>query len=261
MKYIVFLGCVVSIVEWSFLSEISERFNRTGFRSISIFVNPNGLGLFMSLALSLILFFEVNSKKSKAFWLLVGGISIFLSGSSTAYVCFTFIILIIAYQSLANLKEFKLSQFGWISLLSAIFVGAISLVIFINYANLDFQIESREFSLNSLIARASYLESFYSELDKCFFFPMTCDKYLYADNTLVFSWIILGAITALAFLLLSLYPIVLLGLNKSPYYYFSFFYVFALGSLTVNVFNIWPLSYMFWIVYGYFNQYLKERAQ
>lgn len=261
LKYVVFLGCVVSIIEWSFLSEISSRFNQSGFRSVSIFVNPNALGLFMCLALSLILFFEVTNIIHKAYWLLIGGVPIFLSGSATGYACFIFISLICTYQVVTKLNMFKLSQFGWICLFTAIFLVVILGNFYVNIANVDFQIGSREFSLNSFFSRLDYLRVFYSELDQCFFFPMVCNKSLYADNALVFSWIILGAIPALVLLLLSLYPIVISGLNKSPYYYFSFFCVVALGSLTANVLNIWPISYMFWIVYGYFNQYLKERLQ
>ncbi|MDI7659366.1 hypothetical protein QLZ26_04470 [Cronobacter universalis] len=111
--------------------------------------------------------------------------------------------------------------------------------------------DTNEVGMDNVSARIGYLSEFFSALADNFLFPGLVHPDLYADNAYIYSWIITGLIGCLLFVIAITLMITLTLLNRSKRKYVLFFSALLLASMTTNIFNIWPIAYLFWAIAGY----------
>lgn len=239
------IATAFAVMEFAFFRHISMRFSSTGFRSISIFVNPNNFGVFTSLTLALIVGSEpLFYKKYKPLIWIVAGISIALSGSMTAVGIYSFIITSLIMSSIFHGKISKL--FICFAVLS---IAAMSTLPYLNYGEHVRSVDS--VGLNSVSARFEYLHHFMNAVADNPFFPLFHDATLYADNAFVYAWISTGLIGAFGLFLIVLFMIYLSLVSKDHRKYLLFYLSILMAAMTTNILNIWPIAYIFWGVVGY----------
>lgn len=237
--------CVfVAIIEWLFLYEISSRFHSLGFRSISTFINPNAHGVFVVLLLGLIVF-EQSPLSQRIFFYGLGIVSILLSGSMTALAGGGAITVLACINLLRSKRGVKYVFTG-------ILIIGILAPLYIYYIKDTAGTGLREFTWVSMTARFEYISQFITAMSVCPIMPKACNAELYADNAFLYAWINLGLFGAIFFIVVAIIPIANAFIKSTPLNFFAFFGLFFISSLTLNVFNIWPTSYIFWIVSGYY---------
>ena len=234
---ILFLVMIVAMfylfIEVTLMRYISKRFSSTGFRAISIFINPNAFGIFMVLLLSVTWDYSKEFAKWLSFVFVIS--CVLLSGSKTAMIM---LALFVFMRLFFNIKGFLLTL-----------ICVLFLCVFIYGSEYDI----RSFDLASGEMRASAGGHFFNVINECFFMPIACDKNVYLDNALIISWVnfgIIGFVFALLILFLTVY-LSYANYKRGNKDFYVFFSLFWLASLTTNVLNIWPVTYMFWIMVGY----------
>ncbi|KFB98281.1 hypothetical protein GTGU_04532 [Trabulsiella guamensis ATCC 49490] len=103
IKTTLWLAFAFSIFEFFLYQDLSSRFSNTGFRSISIFVNPNNFGIFVALSLSLIVDYSLRTQSTRVliYWC-ISALCIALSGSMTAAGIYLFLLMVRALKILNN---------------------------------------------------------------------------------------------------------------------------------------------------------------
>lgn len=251
--YLVFItSFVFMVLEIFYFTEISARFDQSGFRSISIFVNPNAFGATIVL-LYIALCFKIQSKLLIVFYSILVLLMVLLSGSKTA---------IGAYFLLVSLGFFKLilkrTQFVAISLIVFSFIFSVYLL---SDSSLTApkSVEVREFNLQSGSERVKEFIQFAEAADSCILVPYHCNNNIYLDNTFIYAWISLG-VPGLIFVILcfviSLIFSSILMIKRRNYFFVTFFSAYWLMCMSTNLMNIWPTAYIFWIVFGYMYRHL-----
>jgi len=249
LKFVIYLSTFFSLIEFVFLKSISERFSSTGFRSISIFVNPNNFAIFISLSLSLLLGSASNVYKNSRFFILgCCAISVVLSGSMTGAVLF--FILFLAQMFVIVRTKAKVKVYYKIALVALLGFTALSfLSLSINLGSYVRKADS--VGMDNVTARIDYLQHFITDVAGNLIYPLINQPDMYADNAFIYAWINIGFI-GLSFILLILFSMLYLAvMNKSKRKYLYFILCIFLSALTTNIFNIWPIAYLFWLVVGY----------
>lgn len=255
-QWILILAFIFMLVEFLFFFEISARFNRSGFRAISIFVNPNAFGATVVL-LFITVMFHADNYFSKLFNILICLAMVLLSGSKTALVAIMVLLLVLGLRNLARKLVFYLLSFLLI----------LNFVVFIVNTEVSpdyfFDLQMRELELSSGTERLKALSEFSQAANECIFLPINCNESIYVDNAFIASWVSLGIpgllITLSCFLssiVLSLY----FAFRHRIYYFICFFGMFWLMAMSTNLMNIWPTAYIFWIAYGYMLKLMPKRS-
>jgi hypothetical protein len=235
------------ILEFLFFSDVSSRFDQSGFRSISIFVNPNAFGV------TVVLFFlAVSFRIKNSFYLFVLSIitlsMVLLSGSKTAMGAY-FLLM----TGLMILYVWKHKGIFLLFLCICIPAGVAQSIYSSSLSSSD-SIETRSFDLQSGLERLKELNHFVNAADDCLLIPYHCDNAIYLDNTFIYAWISLGLPGLLLITLCFIFSTVLsafVAVKRRSYFFLCFFLLFWLMSMSTNLMNIWPTSYVFWIVFGY----------
>ena len=240
------------ILEYFFFRSISLRFNVTGFRAISIFINPNALGCMAVLIISLIL----RSKHSlflKISCFSFSLILVFFSGSKTAMIGIIFIVL---YQIISSYRTFILNK----KVLSIVFIIFSSLIV-LELLNVDSNLsfndagtEYRSMSVGSGYARIEQFDNLIHAFSECPLLPLTCDSSLYIDNGLIVSWVYLGLFGFLIICFIIIFAI----LKSIDSQFILFFLAFLLMLQTTNLLSIWPSAYLFWMIFGYTTRWFQD---
>ncbi|WP_322803501.1 hypothetical protein SO574_01145 [Vibrio alfacsensis] len=251
LKWTFLFSFIFSILEYLILFDISSRFNQSGFRSISIFVNPNAFGATIVL-ITTVLLNRVDSTIKQAILLFSSFIMISLSGSKTALLAFTMIVLFFfSYQLLIFLKVKKVNLFRLIKLLVIVSIVLFIFMYLCIHVNntLGESINIREFSLGSGGQRMLQYQSVALAIDNCPLLPSVCDDNVYVDNGFLFIWLSVGFVSFIGFV-----SILFLFIYISARFrleFFLFFSTFLIMALSTNLFNIWPTAYLFWLLSGY----------
>jgi len=248
IKTTLWLALCFALIEFSFYQDLSVRFSSTGFRSISIFVNPNNFGIFVALSLALIVGDSYRYKSSRVvvYWC-IAAICIALSGSMTAAGVYIFLLAAHVLKVInESLRTYKLKK-KYILILTTFFCA----VILISINNLDGILRKTDaVGMDNVNARLDYLSAFFSSISENFLYPQLISNSLYADNAFIYSWISVGVIGALLYFVLII-TMVSISLRFNNKKYSLFFISTALAAMTTNIFNIWPIAYMFWACVGY----------
>lgn len=250
---LLFLG-----IEFFLLSDVSSRFSSTGFRAISIFINPNAFGIFIVLILSVLNFTNWSKSVLRLFYGL-GLLMVVFSGSKTGLGCFVILVILNDVSRILVNKN----KFADLFLKYSFFI-AIVLVFVMNFQVLDIfeSIRLRSLDLESGAQRVFAYREFFQATNNCFFSPRSCNPEVYVDNAFINIWIVLGfdAFLLVLFLMIMSFVITFLVTERQVRYNFFIFYViFWSAALTTNVISIWPTAYLFWIILGI--SYANTRGQ
>lgn len=200
-----------------------ERFSPNGYRGISIFVNPNNLGISIVILSAAAILSGFGHRR----FLLLATLSIVIySGSKTALVMW--FVLLVGVES----KKFAISG-G--------FLLVVSIVPFI----LSFESYKmfERYSFKSLIFRMSYASDFFSKVGN-WLFPSADHANYYVDNAYIQLWIDLGLYSSI---LIFISMLILVVLAKG---YRLIFLLFFIAALTTNILYTAPISYLFWMTLG-----------
>lgn len=255
-QWILILALVFMFLEFLFFFDISSRFNRSGFRAISIFVNPNAFGATVVL-LFITVMFHVKNSFSKVFNTFICLAMVLLSGSKTALAA---ILLMIFFFSVKHIGR-NLFFYFTILLLNLCFLSFFAGTDI--SPNFSFDLQVRTLDLASGTERLKALSEFAQAANDCLFLPINCNELIYVDNAFVSSWVSLGLpgliITSTCFLTSVVFSFYL-AFNLKNYYFFCFFIMFWLMAMSTNLMNIWPTAYIFWITYGYMLNLMPRRS-
>lgn len=189
------------------------RFHPIQYRAISIFVNPNNLGIF-----SVILYYyarELGHPRSAISFVLSLSL-ILISGSKTGFFCF--IILLFAYQANRTPAHALIALIGG---------GLVS----------TFAILSGLIPFESAFIRIEQVTDFFETVDAIFY---PDPNSAYADSSYIQTWLQMGLIGTLFFSSVIIYCAVRDRLQR------PLWLVLGAASITTNLLYLFPLAYVFW---------------
>ncbi|WP_440980926.1 hypothetical protein [Shinella sumterensis] len=198
------------------------RFHPTSYRGISIFINPNNLGITATILTAYVTLLSRGAVR----WITIiicWGVILY-SGSKTGMG----VLLALMVLLVAKANFFRMLMLGLpILSVAAAFVG-IGIV---------------EVPLDSTWDRIRQYTDFLVNVED-FMFPFVDGRAYYTDNAILQLWIELGLPAAAAYVSVLLICCINERL-RSPLWA-----VFALSSLTTNIPYLFPLAYMFWFHVG-----------
>ncbi|MEM6160913.1 hypothetical protein AAH446_10230 [Erwinia sp. P6884] len=259
MRFIIYLATLFSVLEILFFDEISERFNSTGFRSISIFVNPNNFAVVICLALSLLTGSKNSIYTKSRLWVWIcSSVSVILSGSMTGVV----IILFLFALNIIDLVSLKVKATKYYRFIALSIIGLVSIITMVYLVDMDKYLRSADsVGMDNVTARFDYLTRFITNVADNIFYPLIAHPDLYADNAFVYTWINLGFFGFVLYISFSLLLIYLSIFNNSKKAFTQFMLCIFLASVTTNILNIWPVAYLYWLVAGFIcNKKSNERS-
>ncbi|MFD1802493.1 hypothetical protein ACFSFZ_09840, partial [Mixta tenebrionis] len=178
------------------------------------------------------------------------GISVILSGSMTGVA----LIVLLFLLSIFKLDKNKTKALTFYKKIVFYFISVVSFFVVFFLFDLDlgkYVRNADSVGLNNVSARISYLNDFLDKVSGNIFFPSFVNQNIYADNAFVYAWINIGFVGFVLYLFFSILVLYVSLFNKNQRKYSFFFLCMLLTSATTNVFNIWPVAYLFWLVAGY----------
>lgn len=198
------------------------RFHPTSYRGISIFINPNNLGITVALLTA----YVTLAHRGLLRWLalLLCGSLVLYSGSKTGMA----VLLVLAVLLVAKDNLLRMVTLGLPVVALAAASVAVGLV---------------QVPLASTWDRIRQYTDFFINVDNIIF-PFLDGRTYYADNAFIQLWIELGLPAVLV------YTSVLALCAFKERLRSPLWAVFALSSLTTNIPYLFPLAYLFWFHVG-----------
>ena len=198
------------------------RFHPTSYRGISIFINPNNLGITVTVLAA----YVTLTRRGTLSWItftFCGGLVLY-SGSKTGMAA----LLALTVLLLAQASALRLVALG----LPVLALAALSIATGLVHVQLD-----------SAWERIRQYTEFFSNLNNTIF-PFLDAMPYYADNAFIQLWIEMGLPAAIVYVTVMLICVVREKL-WSPLWA-----IFVLSSMTTNVPYLFPLAYLFWFYAG-----------
>jgi hypothetical protein len=198
------------------------RFHPTSYRGISIFINPNNLGITVAVLSA----YVTLTRRGTLSWITLTfcGALVLYSGSKTGMAA----LLALTVLLLAQASALRLVAFG----LPVLVLAALSIATGLVHLQLD-----------SAWARIRQYTEFFSNINNTIF-PFLDAMPYYADNAFIQLWIEMGLPAAIVYVTVMLICVVREKL-WSPLWA-----IFVLSSMTTNVPYLFPLAYLFWFYVG-----------
>jgi hypothetical protein len=214
------IAALGAIYEYAVLGGF-PRFHPNGYRAVSVFVNPNNLGI----TTVILYYFTESLQKYKRFFSLIIGISlIIISGSKTAFIIF-FVLFLIRRVRITLLQAAHGIIFSFSAICLAFYIGIIP--------------------LESLYIRLDQYSNFFNSIDGFIFITKNENFYEnYADNAFIQLWIEVGILGSISYIFIIIYCAARDGFRK------PLWLLFAAASMTTNVPFLFPLGYIFWFYTG-----------
>jgi hypothetical protein len=220
------------------------------YRMVSIFLNPNNLGVSMTLlTFSYVMLFS-KSPVSSMFFLLNGFLIVFLSGSKTGLVVFVLLLLFMLYQILLANKhqmQFKAKYLVYI----ASCLPLVGFAVFKFITEFDFS-KIRAINLETLAIRFEGNSHFLSLASDNVLFPWM-NSAAELDNAYLHLWGSWGLPALLLFFFFNIYLLLTIRLRTI----FIFLVCLLLVGLSTNFLYLWPIGYIYW---GLVSIALKQSA-
>lgn len=241
------VSCVFAYIEYFFFGGLFTRFSRSGYRVISIFVNPNNFGIILAILTCVLLY---NFKFSNAYKLIMVVNSLFviyLTGCRTALISLIIVLLLYVLQNIDLTKEI---QGGRIILFMSISYVLIGLIVYLTHTELHLDVRDlMNFSSNNSYtlsndARMDANLYFFSQVKKHPFYPWT-DEIKNLDNMYFYIWGRFGFLVFLSYILWQLFTLKTVLLKKNNLH-IVLWIVFFLAGITTNFLYLWPLGYFYW---------------
>ncbi|QQR38398.1 hypothetical protein [Devosia rhizoryzae] len=218
---ILLLTAVGAVYEYFILGGFA-RFHPTSYRGVSIFINPNNLGI----AATVLTAYVISVYRGPVRWLSLAlcATLVMYSGSKTGMaILVALVVLLVAKDNLLRMVVFGLPILAAAAGLVALGIVAVPLA--------------------STWDRIRQYTEFLTNVDNVVF-PFLDGRGYYADNAFIQIWIELG-LPAVAVYAGALTFCSFRERLRSPLWA-----IFALASLTTNIPYLFPLAYMFWFHVG-----------
>ena len=238
---------IFAYIEYFYFNGLFTRFSRSGYRVISIFVNPNNFGLILVILTCIILYNYNFSNVCKLMIVSNSLFVIYLTGCRTALLSLIVVLFLYAFHNVNRKKKIKKQSI--IMFISVLYL-AVGVILLFN--KVDFQLNVRDridissgniFSISN-DARVESNHHFILEAKKNPLFPWAYE-FKNLDNMYFYLWGRFGLIAFLIFLLWQFYTLKIVLLNKNNLN-ISLWIVFLTAGVTTNFLYIWPISYFYW---------------
>jgi len=238
--------------EFFIMGGVFYRFASSGYRVISIFVNPNNFALMLTL-LSIVIISDRISK-TKVFVLLINSLLlILLSGSKTGLFIFILVVslrwiidLLHLFVAKSKLKKNVLLYIPIIGISLICFTLIITLSNKFNLNVLLNQIRSIETMMISLESRFMQYSNFLSVSN--LIFPWK-ENVNYTDNIYFHLWGTFGFPVVISYVFFNMY-LLYKTIIKRSFTYFAIMFIFLISGFSTNIIYLWPLGYIYWYVAG-----------
>lgn len=257
-KYVIistyFIASTFSYIEFFILKGVFfGRFASSGYRVVSIFVNPNNFAIviiFLTLCM-----YNKNyyiSILNKMIITMNTFLLVLLSGSRTALLVFILILLSKIFTNVKNIilhpKKVNLNDTVYCLLINLILI--IFIILTTNkIVTLAIRIlmKTRNFETMHLsgMARINQYINFFN-MQNNFIFPWS-QTIFYVDNIYLHIWGMFGILTIIIFILFNIY-IMYIAFKKENNVYFYLHITILLTGLSTNFLYIWPLAYFYWFL-------------
>lgn len=218
---VLLVTCAGALYEYFVLGGFA-RFHPTSYRGISIFINPNNLGI---VATILAAYCALSCERWKR-WLamFLCGALILYSGSKTGMATYVILaVLLIARNNLVRMITLGLPIVAVAA--AAVAIGIVKV------------------PLASSWERLVQYADFFTNVDNIVF-PFLDGRVYYADNAYIQLWIELGLPSVIVYVAVMLLCAVKERLNGPLWVIFMF------ASVTTNIPYLFPLAYIFWFHVG-----------
>jgi hypothetical protein len=241
---------VIGYIEFFYLIGIFPRFADRGYRIVSIFVNPNNLGIMITI-LSV---YIISAKFSlnvflNLFVVLNSAFLIYLTGSrSSLIVFFGYFTILFIYKLIKDILNVK--RMNYIKILG-LFLLTLSLVTtYINYADNFFN------SINSLSrsltesdlfeGRLNQMSVFFQNISQNFIFPSRV-QLLNNDNVYLHIWSFFGLPILLLFIIFNLFVLINM-IKQGKNIGLRLLIILLVYGFAENFVYFWPVGYIYWFI-------------
>jgi hypothetical protein len=206
---------------------------------VSIFLNPNNLGISMALMTFVYIIFYSDSPAISIVLFVNGLLIVFFSVSKTGLAVFLALTVYMIYSILiANRSKITVRLrylISFMAVLPLIIFALVKLII-----DFDFS-KTRSLSWETLLVRSELNAEFIGHADKNIFFPWK-NSISELDNMYFHLWGSFGLPALVLFLLFNLFLILQIHSKKI----LIFLMCFLMIGLTTNFLYLWPLGYFYW---------------
>lgn len=239
--------------EYFFLHGLFARFADSGYRIVSIYINPNNLGLVIVLLTVYILGKKIINKLGMVLIFLNSLMLIFLSGSRNSMLVVFIIATLYTMGFVANIikkMKIKITSIIFAGVGCALFVAF--LAIFSGILNIALQsllLKTRSLTNTDLFSgRLNQYARFLDNASESVIFPY--QRILaYTDNLYFHIWGTFGLLILAVFLILNLY-LLIKTVFENKKQHFMLLLVFLLSGVAENIIYLWPLAYFYWYLVG-----------
>jgi len=244
---------VFGYIEFFFLHGLFFRFSDSGYRIISIFVNPNNMGL-VTVALTIYLYEHLNKQSNRILLLANSFFLIFLTGSRNALLVFLVVtfLYIIRYLTLLLVKN-QLLKYRSVFLvgLSGVMLIVICILFYKKINNGVQQILDNTRSLGEVdlfTGRLVQYNAFFENVASNLIFPNQ-NIFSYVDNNYLHIWGFFGLLILILFFFFNLY-LLLKTVITNNFQGLVMLIFFLVAGLAENFLYLWPLGYFYWYLVG-----------
>ena len=241
---------VIGYIEFFYLIGIFPRFADRGYRIVSIFVNPNNLGIMITILSVYIISgkFSLNVFLN-LFVVLNSAFLIYLTGSrSSLIVFFGYFTILFIYKLIKDILNVK--RMNYIKILG-LFLLTLSLVTtYINYGDNFFN------SINSLSrsltesdlfeGRLNQMSVFFQNTSQNFIFPSRV-QLLNNDNVYLHIWSFFGLPILLLFIIFNLFVLINM-IKQGKNIGLRLLIILLVYGFAENFVYFWPVGYIYWFI-------------
>lgn len=238
----ILITSVIGYYEVIFLDNHFYMYNRSfqDYRMVSIFLNPNNLGIVITLFT--FAYLESFSIRKILSWLCYfnGLLIVVLSGSKTGLGVFMFFSVYILYLAISN-RHSENALIKRADLKYLVFAIPVVLVVALRLIAMVDLSDMRDFNWGSLMVRLRDYNVFFSLVRENYLFPwINTTKNI--DNMYLHIWGSFGLPGMIAFILFNMFLFFKITSRKMMAILLSF----LLMGFTTNYMYLWPLGYMYW---------------
>lgn len=236
-------------VEFMLFNGMFARFADTGYRVISIYVNPNNFGLVTVLLTVYILGNKkLKNKLGIISVFLNSSFLVFLSGSRNSMLILLILTTLYIMGFIINIIKKMKIKYRNLMLGSGGVLLFVLLSTFKSWVSIALQsllLNTRSLTKTDLFSgRLKQYEAFLSNISESVIFPYQ-NSIAYVDNLYLHIWGTFGLLIMIFFVLLNFYLLIKTLFKKSKQH-FMLLIVFLISGIAENIIYLWPIAYFYW---------------
>lgn len=267
INVIIYISIIVCFLEYFLFRNLILAFNfiesEGYYRSVSIFFNPNNAGIMFSFMI-IYCINKLNEQKTRIKLILVLlclFACVIFTSSKTPLVIIPMYYFIVYSFSVFKPMLFTYNKFLIVILSLFVLFGFLLMVLLFDFYSLFEVIPFRKISVETGVIRFQQIIDFINKLQNNFLFPnynLSLNETY--DNAYIQLWSDFGFFGFIIYLGYLFYFIVKNG--SVPIRKFAYYVVFLISGYSLNIFYIWPTTYVFWYVLSVsenkHNRYVQE---